>query len=112
MLVYSFVYSLLKFTKSFLVIVTQALLKMGSHKSTLLHTYDSVSVFSFATTSRRHEREVTSTKLHAAMVRLFEHQNNMEQSQERYQDQFVHRDVDVITAGLSKTLGSILIQVT
>ena len=45
---------------------------------------------------------VTSTKLHAAMVRLFEHQNNMEQSQERYQDQFVHRDVDVITAGLSK----------
>ena len=70
---------------------------MGSHKSKLLESYESISLFSSSSVC-----EQSDSKLHEAMVRLFDHQSNMEQSQERYQNQYVHRDVEVITASYMK----------
>lgn len=72
-------------------------INMGSHKSKLLEKYESSSLFSSSSV-----REQSDSKLHEAMVRLFDHQSNMEQSQERYQNQYVHRDVEVITASYMK----------
>ena len=72
---------------------------MGSHKSKLLDK-NLRAGHSFSTAFG--SREKTGTKLHDAMCRLFDHQHNMEQSQEKYQNQYVHRDVDVITASYAK----------
>jgi hypothetical protein len=47
------------------------------------------------------DREQHGTLLHDAMLKLFHHQHNIEQSQEKYQNDFMHRDVEVIQAALS-----------
>ena len=74
---------------------------MGQRKSTLLQKRvaktSSKSKFGLAS------REKEGTLLHDAMAQLFDHQHNLEQSEEKYQNDYMHRDVEVISAAMSES---------